>query len=120
PPALGRVLQAPLIGKPLYMAVGGTKKALRDFLVNDVWHQKHVLDDAVLDDMLRIQRQPGGKAAAYAALTRMVSPRVYKTFHARFDQVKVPTQILWGERDSLFPLATCGRTIASKIAGSTL
>jgi pimeloyl-ACP methyl ester carboxylesterase len=120
PPALGRLLQAPILGRALYMAVGGSRKALKDFLLNDVWHNKAVYDDAVIDDMLRVQRQPGGKAAAYAAMTRMVSPRAFRAFQSRFDEIAVPTRILWGERDSLFPLATCGRAIERKIRGSRL
>jgi pimeloyl-ACP methyl ester carboxylesterase len=120
PPALGRLLQTPILGRALYMALGGSKRALKDFLLNDVWHNKAVYDEAVVDDMMRVQRQPGGKAAAYATLTRMVSPRVFKSFHARFDEIAVPTKILWGERDSLFPLATCGRAIERKVKGSTL
>jgi pimeloyl-ACP methyl ester carboxylesterase len=120
PPALGRLLQAPILGRALYMAVGGSRKALKDFLLNDVWHNKAVYDDAVIDDMLRVQRQPGGKAAAYAAMTRMVSPRAFRAFQSRFDDISVPTRILWGERDPLFPLATCGRAIERKIRGSKL
>ncbi len=120
PPVLGRILQAPVIGKPLFMALGGTRKALKDFLVNDVYFVKEVFEDAVLEDMLRVQRQPGGKEAAYAALTRMVSPRVYKTFQTRFEDVKVPTRLVWGEKDKLFPLETCGRAIEKKISGARL
>ncbi|OGQ13362.1 MAG: hypothetical protein A2138_12955 [Deltaproteobacteria bacterium RBG_16_71_12] len=120
PPLIGMVLQAPLIGKPLFMALGGTRKTLDDFLKKDVYHEASVYDPAVVDNMQRILGEPAGKAAAYATLTRMVSPKVYKTFSARFADVRVPTALIWGERDKLFPLERCGRTIAGRIAGARL
>lgn len=120
PPILGLVLQAPVIGRPLFMALGGTRKTLDDFLTKDVYHQKDVYDPAVVDNMQRILADRPGKAAAYATLTRMVSPKVYKSFSARFADVRVPTAVIWGEHDKLFPLERCGRAIAGRIAGARL
>lgn len=120
PPLIGLVLQAPVIGKPLFMALGGTRKTLDDFLKKDVYHVDSVYDPAVVDNMQRVLNEPGGKAAAYATLMRMVSPKVYKSFSQRFADVKVPTSVIWGERDKLFPLERCGRTVAERIAGARL
>ncbi len=120
PPLLGLVLQAPLIGRPLFMALGGTRKTLDDFLTKDVYHRKDVYDPAVVDNMQRILAERPGKAAAYATLTRMVSPKVYKTFSARFADVRVPTAVIWGEHDKLFPLERCGKAITGRIAGARL
>ena len=120
PPVLGRILQAPVIGKPLFMALGGTRKALSDFLRNDVYFVKEVFEESTVDDIIRVQKQPGGKDAAYATLTRMVSPQTCRAFTPRFGDVKVPTRLIWGEKDGLFPLERCGRAIEAKIAGSKL
>lgn len=120
PPILGIILQAPVIGRPLFMALGGTRKTLDDFLKKDVYHQTSVYDPAVVDNMQRILADRPGKAAAYATLTRMVSPKVYKTFSQRFGDVRVPTSIIWGEKDKLFPLERCGRALEGKIPGARL
>ncbi|MCC7070493.1 MAG: alpha/beta hydrolase [Deltaproteobacteria bacterium] len=120
PPLLGMVLQAPVIGRSLFMALGGTRKTLDDFLKKDVYHQKDVYDPAVVDNMQRVLADRPGKLAAYATLTRMVAPKVYKRFSARFAEVRVPTAVIWGEHDKLFPLERCGRAIAGRIAGARL
>jgi pimeloyl-ACP methyl ester carboxylesterase len=120
PPVLGRLLLAPVIGKPLFMALGGTRKALTDFLKNDVYFVQEVFEEATVDDMIRVQSLPGGKEAAYATLNRMVSARAYRTFTPRFGEVKVPTSLIWGEKDKLFPLERCGRAIEAKIPGAQL
>lgn len=120
PPVLGRILQAPVIGKPLFMALGGTRKALTDFLKNDVYFVQEVFEDATVEDMIRVQRLPGGKEAAYATLMRMVSAQAYRAFTPRFGEIKVPTRIIWGEKDKLFPLERCGRRIAASVPGAQL
>lgn len=120
PPILGIILQAPVIGRPLFMALGGTRKTLDDFLKKDVYHVGDVYDPAVVDNMQRILSERPGKAAAYATLTRMVSPKVYRTFSQRFSDVKVPTAVIWGEKDKLFPLERCGKTLTARIAGARL
>lgn len=120
PPVIGMILQAPVIGRPLFMALGSTRKTLDDFLKKDVYHDPSVYDPAVVDNMQRVLADRAAKAAAYATLTRMVSPKVYKTFSQRFGDVKVPTSVIWGEKDKLFPLERCGRTVASRIAGARL
>jgi pimeloyl-ACP methyl ester carboxylesterase len=120
PPILGRLLQAPVIGKPLFMALGGTRKAITDFLTKDVWYVKDHFDGSAVTEVLRVQALPGGKAAAYATMTRMVSPTAVRAFSPRFADVKVPTGIVWGEHDKLFPLELCGRAIEKKIPGAKL
>ncbi len=120
PPLLGRIVQAPLIGRPLFMALGSTRKALTDFLNNDIYHVKEVFETATVDNMLRVVSQPNGKAAAYAAMMHTVAPAASRAFAPRFAQVKVPTKVLWGEFDRLFPLKACGETICAAIPGARL
>jgi pimeloyl-ACP methyl ester carboxylesterase len=120
PPLLGKILQLPGIGGVLFQLLGGTRKSLRDFLVNDVWHVKSVFEESVLVDMLRIINSPGGKDAAYATLMKMTSPQAVQKFTPRFKELKVPTRLIWGEHDKLFPVEACGRTIQQLIPGATL
>lgn len=120
PPVLGRILQLPGIGSFLFQLLGGTRKSLKDFLVNDVWHVKSVFDEDLLKDMLRIINSPGGKEAAYATMMKMTSPAAVRAFTPRFKDLKVKTHLIWGDHDPLFPLDACGRVIAGMIPGATL
>ncbi len=120
PPVLGRLLQAPVIGEALFQLLGGTRKSLKDFLMNDVWYVKSVYEDAVLNDMLRIINSPGGKSAAYATMMNMTSPSAVNRFTPRFADLKMKTHLIWGDHDKLFPLAACGRVLQQKIPGATL
>jgi len=120
PPLLGRILQLPIVGSLLFQMLAGTRKSLRDFLVNDVWYSKSVDLDAVLDDMQRIINSPGGKAAAYATMMQMTSPRAVRAFTRRFSALTAKTHLIWGDNDKLFPLDTCGLAIEKLISGATL
>ncbi len=120
PPVLGRVLQLPVVGEGLFHLLGGTRKSLSDFLKNDVYFVKSVFDDQVVDDMLRVINSPGGKAAAYATMMRMTAADSVKRFTPRLQQLKVPTHLIWGDHDPLFPLEKCGRVMQSMIPGATL
>ncbi len=120
PPVLGRILQLPGIGSALFQLLGGTRKSLKDFLVNDVWYVKSVFEESVLADMLRIINSPGGKEAAYATMMKMTSPNAVNAFTPRFKELRVPTRLIWGEHDKLFPLEACGRALEKMIPGATL
>ncbi len=120
PPLFGRILQLPIIGAFLFQLLAGTRKSLRDFLVNDVWYSKPTVEEAVLRDMQRAINSPGGKAAAYASMMRMTSPSAVRDFTHRFSELSVHAHLIWGDHDKLFPLETCGRTLQKLIRGATL
>jgi pimeloyl-ACP methyl ester carboxylesterase len=120
PPLLGRILQTPGIGPVLYDLLGTTRKAVGDFLKNDVYFVKSAFTEAGLDETLRCLKSPGGKAAAYATMQRMVSPAAVAAFTPRLKELKVPTRLIWGEGDGLFPLKECGEVMRSLIPGATL
>ncbi len=120
PPLLGRILQTPGIGPVLYSLLGTTRKAVGDFLKNDVYFVKSAFEEAVLDDMLRILKSPGGKDAAYATMMRMVAPAAVTAFTPKLKQLTVPTRVIWGEGDHLFPLKACGEVMTALIPGATL
>lgn len=120
PPVLGRVLQLPMIGEGLFHLLGGTRKSLRDFLMNDVYFVKSVFEEKTLDEMLRVINSPGGKAAAYATMMRMTAPSSVQRFTPRLKELKVETRLIWGAQDPLFPLETCGKVMHSLIPGATL
>ena len=120
PPLLGRILQTPGLGGFLFKLLGGTRKSLSDFLKNDVYHVKSAFDPAVVDDMIRIINSPGGNAAAYATMMRMVSPKAVNAYTPRLKELKVKTHLIWGEQDHLFPLKACGETMKNLIPGATL
>ena len=63
---------------------------------------------------------PGGKDAAYATMMRMVAPQAVEAFTPRLREVKVPTRLIWGGRDKLFPVESCAKEMQKLIAGSTL
>ena len=120
PPLLGRILQTPGIGPVLYDLLGTTRKAVGDFLKNDVYFVKSAFTKEGLDDTLRCLKSPGGKAAAYATMQRMVAPRSVAAFTPRLTRLSVPTRLIWGEGDGLFPLKECGEVMCSMIPGATL
>lgn len=120
PPLLGRILQLPVIGSLLFELLASTRKSLRDFMVNDVWYSKSVVEDSVLSNMYRIINSPGGKRAAYAAMMRMVSPKTASAFTNRFSKLTCRTHLIWGAQDRLFPLDSCGRMLEKLIANVTL
>jgi pimeloyl-ACP methyl ester carboxylesterase len=120
PPILGRILQTPGIGPVIYALAGTTRKAVGDFLKNDVYFVKSAFDDAVLDDMVRILKSPGGKEAAYATMMRMVAPKAVSAFTPRLRQLTVPTSLIWGEGDSLFPVKAAAEVMKGLIPGATL
>jgi pimeloyl-ACP methyl ester carboxylesterase len=95
-------------------------KAVGDFLKNDVYFVKSAYDDAVVDDMIRILKSPGGKDAAYATMMRMVSPKAVAAFTPRLRQLAVPTSLIWGEGDMLFPVKAAGEVMRGLIPGATL
>jgi pimeloyl-ACP methyl ester carboxylesterase len=120
PPLLGRILQLPVIGSLLFELLASTRKGLRDFMVNDVWYSKSVVEDSVLSNMYRIINSPGGKKAAYAAMMRMISPKAASTFTNRFSKLTCKTHLIWGAQDRLFPLDSCGLMLEKLIANATL
>ncbi len=120
PPLLGRILQLPMVGPILFRSLAGNRKSLRDFLIKDVWHAKSEVENDVLNHMHRTMGSPGAKAAAYAALMRMLSPKAAKRFTPRFGELKVKTHLIWGAQDKLFPLHSCGLQIQHHIPGATL
>jgi pimeloyl-ACP methyl ester carboxylesterase len=120
PPLLGKILQLPGIGGFLYKTLGATRGNLKNFLVNDVYHSPSSFEDATVDEMVRVLGTPGGKDAAYATMMRMVSPQAVEAFTPRLRELKVPTRLIWGEGDKLFPASICGKAMASLIPGATI
>lgn len=115
PPLLGRILQAPVIGPVLFKLLGGTRKSIGDFLRNDVYADPSSLSEEGLNDTIRCTNSPGGLDAAYAAMMNMVSPKAMTVFQNRFSDVKVPTHLIWGEKDKLFPVDLCAKKVESMI-----
>ncbi|MEO8270769.1 MAG: alpha/beta hydrolase [Aureliella sp.] len=120
PPLLGRILQLPVVGSFLFQLLAGTRKCLRNFMVNDVWYAKSVVEDEVLNNLHRVINSPGGKEAAYAAMMRMVSPEAARDFTNRFSELTCKTHLIWGDRDRLFPLDSCGRMLERLIPNATI
>ena len=65
--------------------------------------------DAAIDDAWRPLGVPGTRRAALQAIR--IDPKPYRGLEAR---VRVPTLVLWGERDRMLPSAE-GERVASKI-----
>ena len=121
PPLLGRLLVVPGLGRALFTALGATRRALVNFMCNDVWYVKDgVFEDAVIDEMERVLRLPGAKQAAHAALLRMISQPAVRGFTPQLARLQVPVRLIWGEHDRLFPVGSCGREMAKLIVGASL
>ena len=120
PPLLGKLLQLPVVGPVLYSLAGTSRGNLTNFLKNDVYFVQTAFEDATLDEMVRVLRTPGGKKAAYATLMRMVSPSAVEAFTPRLRELKVPTRLIWGEGDKLFPVDVCAKQMQALIPGATL
>ena len=120
PPLLGRIVQLPVIGSVLFDLVGGTRKSVTDFMLNDVYYVKSVFEEKVIDGMLRILNGPGGKAAAYATMMRITTPAALAPFTPRLRELKVPVHLLWGDHDPLFPVVECAQAMQKLIPGATL
>ncbi|HEY1099732.1 MAG TPA: alpha/beta hydrolase [Myxococcota bacterium] len=120
PPLLGKILQTPVIGEFIYKLAGATRGNLRNFLRDDVYHDASTIEESTLDEMLRVLNLPGGKNAAYATMMRMVAPKSVERFTPRLREVQVPTRLIWGAGDKLFPVEQCAKEMQKLIAGSTL
>ena len=120
PPLLGKILQLPVVGEFLYKLAGATRGNLKNFLLNDVYFLQSAFEDSTVDEMLRVLNSPGGKDAAYATLMRMVSPSAVEAFTPRLREVSVPTRLIWGGGDKLFPADICGKQMQSLIPSATL
>ncbi len=72
------------------------------------------MTEGAIDDAWRPLGISGTRRAALAAIRS--DPRAYRGVEAR---VRVPTLIVWGERDRLLPAGEAAR-LASRIAGAEL
>ena len=86
------------------------EQSLRQSVVNQA-----VATPAAVDRYWELLRYPGNRAATFA---RFAQPRRSLT-RERLADLRVPTLILWGERDGLIPVAA-GRWLHQAIAGSQL
>jgi pimeloyl-ACP methyl ester carboxylesterase len=106
------VLRTPLAGE-LVMAL-----AARPFIAWGLRHRLYARASRVtaraIDDAWLPLTVPGTRRAALAAMRS--DPRPYRGIEAR---VRVPTLVVWGERDRLLPAAESER-IASRISGARL
>jgi pimeloyl-ACP methyl ester carboxylesterase len=106
------VLRAPLAGE-LVMAL-----AARPFIAWGLRHRLYARSSRVtaqaIDDAWLPLTVPGTRRAALAAIRS--DPRAYRGIEAR---IRVPTLVVWGERDRLLPAAESER-LASRIAGARL
>jgi len=100
--------------------LGETALALasRPFIAYGLRHRLYArgtrVTEGAIDDAWRPLRIPGTRRAALAAIRS--DPRAHLGVEAR---VRVPTLIVWGERDRLLP-ASEGERMASRIAGAEL
>ncbi len=107
-----RLVRAPLLGE------AALALALRPFV--SVWLKRGLyarasrVTDREIDDAWRPLKIRGTRRAALAAIR--TDPLAYRGLEAR---VRVPTLVVWGERDRLLP-ACEGEHVRSRIAGSEL
>ncbi len=92
--------------------------AFRPFVGFGLRHRMYArasrVTDAAIDDAWRPLGVPGTRRAALQAIR--VDPKPYRGLEGR---VRVPTLVLWGERDRMLP-APEGERLASKIPGARL
>ena len=86
------------------------EKSLRQSVTN-----KAVVTDAAVDRYWELLRYPGNRQAT---ATRFATPQTSFT-EAQLAGLKVPTLIIWGERDPLIPLSS-GRWLAQHIPGARI
>jgi pimeloyl-ACP methyl ester carboxylesterase len=74
-----------------------------------------VIDDKMIDRYWELLRYPGNREATgarFRAEPALFSPAMIRTLH-------MPTLIMWGADDTMFPLAT-GQWFAGNISGAKL
>lgn len=101
--------------EPLFRATAGSAPFIRRALS---WtaYKRIPVDQAVLAGFAQLRR-PGSLTSAVET-ARQLWP-ASKWLGRRLEQVRVPTLVVWGRRDSLLPLAY-GRRAAARIPGARL
>jgi pimeloyl-ACP methyl ester carboxylesterase len=113
-PLLGRLALQPMLGSMLFKHLYSRRDLVRHF--RGVFRDPALVTGELVDYYWERFNRAGAREAGLAALRAFASMLADPVEPAR---VRVPTLIVWGEEDRLFPLAH-GRRLAREIPGAKL
>lgn len=97
-PVEGRVILAPYVGSFVFKTLY-TRSIIRRYFVGQIYGDKSLVTDELVDYVWERLNRPGGFDAAHACLKFVSDPSaVARSLRA----IRAPTLIIWGERDRLF------------------
>jgi 4,5:9,10-diseco-3-hydroxy-5,9,17-trioxoandrosta-1(10),2-diene-4-oate hydrolase len=99
-----RLLSTPILGELL---VSDSRNSVR-WVLKQVVHNQAQITERLVDFIHRERSRPGNRAALLKVLRAGVSPLGLKpsvNLTSRLGQLQVPTLVVWGREDRIFPLA---------------
>ena len=99
-----RLLSAPILGELL---VSDSRNSVK-WVLRQVVHNRAHITERLVDLIYRERSRPGNRAALLKVLRAGVSPLGLKpsvNLTSRLGQLQVPTLVIWGREDRIFPLA---------------
>jgi 4,5:9,10-diseco-3-hydroxy-5,9,17-trioxoandrosta-1(10),2-diene-4-oate hydrolase len=115
-----RAAAAPSVGEHLTTP---TRKGTARYLAQMVYDPSNITD-RMIDDAFSLAARPGAQDTLLNAIRANIDTKgqkqtVYEPILAMLPAIDVPTLIVWGEEDTMIPLAH-GRTASSMIPGAHL
>ena len=102
-PLLGRLLESPKFH--------GTK-----FMLHNVFHDPSLASPELIEELYRSRQMPGAKEAVVRVIHNVVNLRGVRDEYVRIDELKdlpMPTMIVWGAEDRIFPVSHAYRAADS-------
>ncbi len=113
------MVQMPWLSDLTYALVKGSRQMARSTLSGIICHPEMITDDLIDEVLKEIQRPGAGKAFAVFQKDEISWNGLKTVFMDRLHEIRVPTMIVHGEKDSLVPLAAA-KQAAKSIPGATL
>ena len=107
-----RLIAVPLLGEMLESSrVGGTK-----FMLNNVFHDPSFATSELVEELYRSRQMRGAKEAVVRVIRRTVNLLGVRDEYVLIDRLKslpIPTMVVWGAQDRIFPVSQAYATSAS-------
>lgn len=106
-PLKGQLALVPRVGNVIFRYLY-RRPVFNRYFKDDVYAPGHPLDRQRLNEYYRDFDSPGGRDAAYASMVHLL-----KSEHliAKLEKVHVPTLVLWGDKDPLFPVQLASQMV---------
>jgi pimeloyl-ACP methyl ester carboxylesterase len=110
-----KMVLAPVIGRLIFMKLYGWSM-FSDYFKNDVFFDAKLIDMDMLKNYYDCFNPPKRRAFSYILMKLVLNP---SELAEQIPKIRLPVRILWGEHDTLVPVA-CGERLVREIKGSDL